>query len=587
MLFRSLGNPLCLGTKPFTGSVTGAIVLCKRGSNARIDKSKTVLAAGGAGMVLYNAVAPQATVTDNHYVPSVHITNPDGQAVLAYIASAGSAATASLGSASRVLAQGSVMADFSSRGPNRYSEDFITPDITAPGVNILAGQTPTPVLGPSGQYFQAISGTSMSAPHIAGIYALVKQAHPEWSPAEAKSALMTTARQNVTKEDGVTPADPFDMGAGHAQPGGSYNRKGTLFNPGAVYDADIIDYLGSTCETFPLLPQLFFGDSGCADLAAFGVQTAAENLNQASIAVGDVTGTATITRTLTNVSGRRLSLEAKVQAPAGFTAKVSPRELRIGAGRSASFTVTFTRTTAGFDAWSFGSLTWSDDDYRLRSPIALKAKEFAVQSTLLGSGSDGTAAVPVKFGYTGSFSAVAAGAVSANTVAGSVVDDPANDLTAALDSGIGYNLEAVVVPDGAALTRIALRNADVNPGADLDLYVFDSNFDQVGQSAGGSAHETVDLIDPAPGVYYVLIHGFEAAGPSSPYVLYDWSVGAADAGGSLAVTSAPSSGTSGGGGVVNVAWTGADPSAEQIGALLFTGPNGRVGLTLVELNGKD
>lgn len=583
----ALGNPLCLGTKSFTGSVAGAIVLCKRGSNARIDKSKTVLDAGGVGMVLYNAVAPQATVTDNHWVPSVHITNPDGVAALAYINSAGASATATIGSATRVLAQGSMMADFSSRGPNRYSEDFITPDITGPGVNILAGQTPTPVSGPSGQLFQAISGTSMSAPHIAGIYALVKQAHPEWSPAAARSALMTSARQNVTKEDGVTPADPFDMGAGHAQPGGQYNRKGSLFNPGAVYDADIIDYLGSTCETFPVLPTLFFGDSGCADLAAFGVQTSAENLNQASIGVGDVTGSATVTRTLTNVSGRRLSLEAKVQAPAGFTVKVSPRELRIGAGKSASFTVTFTRTTAAFGAWSFGSLTWSGDDYRLRSPIAVKAKEFSAPAMVVGSGAAGSANVPVKFGYSGSFSAIAGGAVSANTVAGTVDDDPANDLATAIDSGVGYSLEAVVVPAGAALTRIALRNADVNPGADLDLYVFDSNFDQVGQSAAGGSHETVDLVDPAPGVYYVLIHGYDAAGPSSPYVVYDWSVGAANTGGSLSVTAAPASGTSGGSGVVSIAWSGADPSAEQIGVVLHNGPNGRVGLTLVELNSRD
>jgi subtilisin family serine protease len=583
----ALGNPLCLGTSPFSASVVGKIVLCKRGDNARVDKGKTVLDAGGVGMVLYNAVAPQATVTDNHYVPTVHITNPDGLTVQAYIAAAGAAARATLGSAARVPAQGSVMADFSSRGPNRYSEDFITPDVTGPGVNILAAETPTPVEGPSGQFFQAISGTSMSAPHIAGIYALIKQAHPDWSPAAARSALMTTARQNVTKEDGVTPADPFDMGAGHVQPGGQYNRKGSLFNPGAVYDANILDYLGSTCETFPVLPTLFFGDSGCADFAAFGVPTTAENLNQPSIAVGDVAGFTAVTRTLTNVSGRRLSLEAKVQAPAGYTVKVSPRELRIPAGQSASFTVTFTRTTAAFNTWGFGSLTWSGDDFRLRSPIALKAKEFAVQGSLAGSGAAGAADLPVRFGYTGSLSVVAAGAVSAHTVAGVVDNDPAHDLVTALNSGVGFTLEAVEVPAGTSLARIALRNADVNPGADLDMYVLGPDFFPVGQSAAGGAHETVDLIDPAPGVYYVLIHGFDTAGPSSPYVLYDWSVGAANTGGSLSVTAAPASAVAATSGVVSLAWVGADAAAEEVGVVLFNGPAGRVGLTIVELNSKD
>ncbi|MBU6315494.1 MAG: S8 family serine peptidase [Acidobacteria bacterium] len=583
----ALGNPLCLGGVPFSAPITDKIVLCKRGSNARIEKSEAVAAAGGAGMVLYNAVAPQATVTDNHFVPSIHLTNPDGQAVLAYIAAAGAGATATLASASRALAQGSVMADFSSRGPNGFTEDIITPDVTAPGVNILAGNTPTPLDGPPGQFFQAISGTSMSAPHVAGIYALVKQAHPEWSSAAAKSALMTTARQNVTKEDGVTPADPFDMGAGHVAPGGEYDRKGSLFNPGAVYDADIIDYLGSTCESFPLLPTLFFGDSACDDLAAFGVQTAAENLNQASIAVGDVTGTATITRTLTNVSGRKLSLEAKVQAPAGFTAKVSPRELKLGVGKSASFTVTFTRTTAPFGAWGFGQLVWSGNDFRLRSPIALKAKEFSAPGAVSGIGATGAIDLPVKFGYAGSYTATGLGAVSAHTVAWTVDDDPANDLLTAIDTGVGYSLEIVEVPANAVVTRIALRNADVVPGADLDLYVFNDAFDQVGASAAGGSHETVDLYGLAPGVYYVLIHGYDTVEASSPYVLYDWTVTTADTGGSVSVTSAPAAAVLAGSGTVGIAWAGADPSQEQIGAIWHTGPLGTVGATLVELNVRD
>lgn len=583
----TLGNALCLGDTPFSAPITDKIVLCKRGTNARIEKSEAVAAAGGAGMVLYNAVAPQATVTDNHFVPSIHLTYPDGMVVHDYIAAAGAGATATLGSAARTLAQGSVMADFSSRGPNGFTEDIITPDITAPGVNILAGNTPTPLDGPPGQLFQAISGTSMSAPHVAGIYALVKQAHPDWSSAAAKSALMTTARQDVTKEDGVTPADPFDMGAGHVVPGGQYNRKGTLFNPGAVYDADIIDYLGSTCESFPILPTLFFGDSACADLAAFGVQTAAENLNQASIAVGDVTGTATITRTLTNVSGRKLSLEAKVQAPAGFTAKVSPRELKLGVGQSASFTVTFNRTTAAYDTWGFGQLVWSGSDFRVRSPIALKAKEFSAPAAVAGTGDAGALDVPVKFGYAGSYSATGLGAVSAHTVEWTVDDDPANDLLTAIDSGVGYSLELVEIPAGTAVTRIALRNADVVPGADLDLYVFNEFFDQVGASAAGGSHETVDLYDPAPGFYYVLIHGYETVAPSSPYVLYDWSVTQADTGGSLSVTAAPGAAVLAGSGTVSIAWTGADVTQEQIGAVLHTGPLGTLGVTLVELNTRD
>lgn len=583
----TLGNALCLRGTPFNQPVTGAIVLCRRGNNARVDKSLAVLEAGGAGMVLYNAVAPQATVTDNHWVPSVHLELAAGTAVRNYITATGAAATATISSATRVAAQGSVMADFSSRGPNGYSEDFITPDVTGPGVNILAGNTPTALASAQGQLFQAISGTSMSSPHVAGIYALVKQAHRDWSPAAAKSALMTTARQNVTKEDGVTPADPFDMGAGHVKPGGDVRAKNSLFNPGLVYDTDTLDYLGSTCETLPGLAEaLFADDAACSLLASLGAPVTAENLNQASIAVGDVSGVATVTRTLTNVSGRTLNVEAKVKAPAGFKVKVSPRELRIGAGQSKSFTVTFTRTTAAFDAWSFGSLTWSGNDYSVRSPIAVKAKEFSASAQVVGGGAAGSADIPVKFGYSGTYGATALGAVSANTVAGVVAQDPAKDIDTALATG-DFALEFVTIPANTALTRIALRNADVNVDADLDLYVFDADGNQVGASGSGTSHETVDLVNPAAGDYFVVVHGWDTAGPTSPYVVYDWSVTRDATGGSLAIGAAPASATVATSGTVTVNWAGADPAQEQIGAVLHSGPNGDLAVTLVELNAKD
>ncbi|MGH2795101.1 MAG: S8 family peptidase, partial [Actinomycetota bacterium] len=168
------GSELCIVGELNPDVVAGNVVLCKRGVNARVEKSEAVHEAGGVGMILYNAVSPQEIVTDNHFVPSTHVVFEDGLEIKEYIDSVPVriGATASLSQATFTPQDAPVMAAFSSRGPNGASPDVIKPDVTAPGVVILAGNSPTPLLGAPGQLFQAISGTSMSSPHVAGIGAL-------------------------------------------------------------------------------------------------------------------------------------------------------------------------------------------------------------------------------------------------------------------------------------------------------------------------------------------------------------------------------------------------------------------------------
>src|SRR6185312_9686257 len=97
--------------------------------------------------------------------------------------------------------------------------DLIKPDITAPGVDIVAGVSPA---GHHGNLFDGESGTSMSSPHIAGIAALLRARHPDWSPAAIKSALMTTAgtvdNTGGAIQRGTRDATPFDDGSGHVRP---------------------------------------------------------------------------------------------------------------------------------------------------------------------------------------------------------------------------------------------------------------------------------------------------------------------------------------------------------------------------------
>ena len=122
---------------------------------------------------------------------------------------------------------GDEVATFSARGPAPVA-DILKPDVTAPGVNILAGFSPDSAYSTAGENFAYLSGTSMSTPHVAGVAALVRQAHPDWSPAVIKSALMTTSRQDITASGGLGSASPFDFCAGQIAPN-------SAIDPGLAY----------------------------------------------------------------------------------------------------------------------------------------------------------------------------------------------------------------------------------------------------------------------------------------------------------------------------------------------------------------
>ncbi len=578
---EDLGNTLCDPNAPFSEDVTGKIVLCQRGAFARVAKSQAVANAGGAGMILFNP-ALSTLNTDNHYVPSLHIDHVDGPAVKAYVDAAGSGATASLSGGAAVEAQGSVMAAFSSRGANRQSADIIKPDVTAPGVNILAANTPTALLGSPGEYFQAISGTSMSSPHVAGSFALLKQAHPDWSAAMAKSALMTTARQDVVKEDGVTAADPFDMGAGHVDWSRPAVAPSNPLEPGLAYDAGFLDYLAYICGASPAN----ISQGTCDFLEAVGFSLDPSDLNLASIGVGELVGTQTVTRTVTAVTGVRgnIVFHPTVDAPDGFDVTVSPSSLKLRHGETGTYTVTMSNDgSAALGQWEFGSLTWRGGGFDVYSPIAVRAFEFAGPEELDVTGTSGSASFDVQFGYDGSYTAAPHGLVAANETPGSVVDDPANNINVALGTGVGVTFHFIGVPEGTAHTRFSLFDDYTDGNDDLDLYVFDSSGSFIGGSGSGTSAEQVDVPLPGDTLYIVVVHGWQTDGPDANYTLFDWSVPLAS-GGSLVVDSAPTSATVGGSGTIDVSWSGLAAGTKYLGAVSHSGPAGLLGLTLIDVH---
>ena len=118
----------------------------------------------------------------------------------------------------------------------------------------------------------------------------------------------------------------------------------------------------------------------------------------------------------------------------------------------------------------------------------------------------------VTFGYTGPFSATARGLVPAAITAGTVADDPTN--SACSLTSPNAQLNPVVIPAGTTYARFALFDADVNPGSDIDLCVFNSPGPIVGGSGSGTSAEEVDLVDPAADTYRVVVQGWASSDPA-------------------------------------------------------------------------
>ncbi len=582
------GGDLCIPGTLDPAVVSGKIVLCRRGSIARAAKSLAVSQAGGVGMIMYNNDDVDNLFTDNHWVPSVHMDNSPGLAIKAYIASDPNPR------AEIVTREGCgkngdncknligrwknapTMAIFSSRGPNPVAPDIIKPDVTAPGVQILAGNSPFPDPGstPPGELFQAIAGTSMSSPHVAGIFALLKQAHPEWTPAMAKSALMTTAYQRVRDNDRVSQADPFAMGAGHVNPGGKWSARGSINHPGLVYDAGLFEYAAFTCG----MDLGVFTPGSCDFLESIGVPLEPYNLNLPSIGVAEVPGSQTVYRTVTNVADRRLKMTARVNAPEGYSVTVQPNRLILEPGESATFAVTFTNEDAPIGEWRFGSLTWRGSGYRVYSPIAVKASLFKTPAEISGTGESGTASFDINFGYTGEYSAAAHGLEAPILSSDEIGQDPDQTYPSADDSPVGVQKWTFPI-SGAAFVRMSL----VIPGPDdIDLFLEDSAGNIVASSTNGGTDELIELTMPPDDTYTLVVHGWSVPNAPLPYTVSTWIISQTP-GGSLNIDSAPTAAVNGTTGTVQVSWSGLAAGTEYLGAVSHSDSAGLIGLTLVDV----
>ncbi|GLT42915.1 hypothetical protein SLA2020_168920 [Shorea laevis] len=380
-----LSASLCMENSLDPNLVKGKIVICDRGNNPRVAKGLVVKKAGGVGMILANgAQAGEGLVGDAHLIAALSVGSDEGDAVKAY-ASSTSNPTATIDFKGTLLGikPAPVVASFSGRGPNGLNPEILKPDLIAPGVNILAAWTDA--VGPTGldpdsrkTEFNILSGTSMACPHVSGAAALLKSAHPDWSPAAIRSAMMTTANiidnKNLSMNDEATgkPSTPYDFGAGHL------NLDQTM-DPGLIYDITNNDYVNFLCAIGyrPKVIQVITrSPANCP-----AKKPLPENLNYPSIAALFSTSSKgpkskTFIRTVTNVGEPNSVYQPKIESPKGVAVTVKPTQLAFTeAVKKQSFVVTVTADTShlvlGDSGAVFGSLSWTDGKHVVRSPIVV------------------------------------------------------------------------------------------------------------------------------------------------------------------------------------------------------------------------
>ena len=487
------GDAICENPFP-AGTFSGDIVICDRGVIARVGKGANVQAGGAGGMILAE-VTPGgigALAADTHVLPAVHITDTDGDAIKAWLSTgSGHMATISGTTLDQAPGNGDIMAKFSSRGANRALPDIIKPDVTAPGVGIFAAFN-------DGVEYNIIQGTSMASPHVAGAGALLRALHPDWTPAEIESALMTTANTSVVDNDGVTPADPFAMGAGRVD----------LAQAGA---AGLL--LDETTANFEAANPDDGGDPSSLNLASMGQDACV--------------GTCSWTRTVENVLSTAGSWSASTSADAGMSLSVSPSSFTLNPGETQEIVITADVFGSPEGEWLFGAVNLTEaaglaPDTNMPVAAAFSAgslPEVVEITTRRNAGSQlatGLRAVEIT-----DLTVNVHGLVKGDVTEERLVSDPTN--------GDPYDGGFDPLVDGTFFVTVNVPTDTVSfiaetifsESGDLDLFVGSGSTpslaNELCRSTSPSAIEYCELPSPAAGTYWILVQNWDSTnGPALP-----------------------------------------------------------------------
>lgn len=368
----------CRPSTLFNIDIQDKIVICWADNDGNVEKGITIKRAGGAGMILLNSPLQSLTIiVEAHVLPVAHLSHRETMKLLSYIdLPSHTCPTATIISkGTRFRAQPSpAVASFSSRGPSLINGGILKPDVISPGVNILAAWSLDTGLSQSTP-FNFMSGTSVSTAHLAGVAAMLRSTHPEWSPAMIKSAIMTTAYKqdldgnHIAAEypDDSPDSDFFAMGAGHVNPSGAHD-------PGLVYDIEPSDYINYLCGlslTDREVSVIAHQNIQCSDVEKISV----EELNYPSISLSlELDHRKIITRNATNVGEAHSVYFVHFDEPEGVTMDVTPDMLYFTRkNQKRCFTIEFITKDdfTGHGHVSEGQLSWVNKQHTVRSPISV------------------------------------------------------------------------------------------------------------------------------------------------------------------------------------------------------------------------
>ncbi|WP_082177544.1 S8 family serine peptidase [Arthrobacter sp. RIT-PI-e] len=534
-------TPELCGPNPLEpAKAAGKIVVCARGVVDRTAKSAEVQRGGGVGMILVN-VTPSSTDADKHVIPTVHVDAPAALELKAKVA-ANPNLTVALqprDTTGQPLPPTPQIAGFSSRGPLLATgSDLLKPDITAPGVGVLAGVS---TVGSNGEQFGFLSGTSMASPQVAGLAALVLAKNPTWSPAAVKSAMMTTAYPLKTAT-GAVETDVLAVGAGHINPA-------SVLSPGLVYDQDADDYLR------------FIQGTGL-DLGIDGIEAVeAKNTNAPPFSLGNLPGRSEVTRTVTAVTPGLY--RATVNIP-GVKATVTPSILNFSAaGEKRTFKVTFENQSAPVGQFAAGSLTWSGQNKKVTSPVAVRpqAVNAPAEVAFTSNGASGSGSFDVTSGTNRPIAMTLQGLAKADTTDIELVPG-----SAAIGNNVSNAVKTVEVPANTSLARFSVLSS--TEAADFDMFLVRPN-GSVTQVATSDASETITLQNPAAGTYQIVANLYSSPGNAPTAGTIEAVVLGAGLN-NATVTPNPLVLANGSTGAVTVNWTGLAPGS-YVGRITYAG----------------